>query len=284
MGCGIPHTLYLQLRVNMQMIEGWPKKKLGQNFLICNDVAVEEAKFGIGKNVLEVGAGKGVLTRELCKTAKSVTAVEIDELLYNELLGIKADNLTLIKGDFFKLKKPNAEIMIANIPYNLSSKVLMWLAKNRMDAVLCLQKEFVEHMSAKAGTRKYSRLSVFAALSFQIKVLREVPASCFYPKPKVDSEIVMLKAKNSRLSRTYKYIAMLMQHKKKRLYNAVQDSYAELGMTKKEAREVGMKMMHKEKRVFTMEPKELLEAAKELRRLVVLFKKENNQALEPPSL
>ncbi len=258
-----------------------PKRQLGQNFLICKEIAAEEAKFGIGKNVLEVGAGKGMLTKELCKTAKSVIAVEIDEGLYNELLSLKAGNLTAIKGDFFKLEKPKADIMVANIPYNLSSRILMWLAENRMDAVLCLQKEFVEHMVAKAGTRKYSRLSVFAALSFGTEVIREVPASCFYPKPSVDSEIIMLKAKGIGSGLDYEYIAMLMQHKKKRIYNAVQDSYSKLGLTKKEARAIGMKMKEKEKRVFTMEPKMLLEAARELRKLV---RKANNQAPEPRAL
>ena len=167
-----------------------PRRSLGQNFLVSREIAVMEAKYAKGMSVLELGPGKGILTRELCKTAKRVIAIEKDARLAGMLAAeIKNEKLTLMAADFFSTDFEalgRIDIMVSNIPYNLSSSVIYWLCDRKMPALICVQKEFAEHMTAKPGTRDYSKLSVMSSLSFNAHRVRDVPAGCFYPKPRVD--------------------------------------------------------------------------------------------------
>jgi 16S rRNA (adenine1518-N6/adenine1519-N6)-dimethyltransferase len=248
-------------------------KRLGQSFLVDSGIAKSEAEYARDRNVVELGAGLGILTCELCSVAKSVVAVEYDSALF-ELLNhnLKAGNLKLIKGDFFKLDDKlfgNADIMVSNIPYNLSSKVLAWLGEKSMPAVLCLQKEFVRHMLAEAGTSSYSRLSVTAKLQFQIYLLTEVPAAKFYPKPKVDSAIIYMKPRKREIDRkTLETIGLLMMHKKKKIRNAMMDSAKALGIGKEDAAGIAKKLGDGSIRPFQMEPEAILAAAEKINSLV----------------
>jgi len=182
-----------------------PSKKLGQNFLVNKRVAVAEAMHAYDKAVLEIGPGYGILTEELVKRAKHVIAIEKDHFLYSLLsTKLRKKNLELIEGDFFKvensLKTNDIDIVISNIPYNLSSKVIEWLALNKKEALLCMQKEFIEHMLALSGSKKYSKLSVYAQLSFSMTKLMDVPRGNFRPMPKVNSALIYLKPKNREIS------------------------------------------------------------------------------------
>ena len=250
-----------------------PLRKFGQNFLICREIAKKEAQFGQNKNVIELGPGHGMLTKELCAVSNHVTAIEIDKRLYNkmhaELIeGAKAKNLKLINADFFSLNEKDmgkSDIFISNIPYNVSSKLLNWLIKNDVEAVLCLQKEFVDHMLAKPSSKKYSRLSVFSHLFFDLERIAAVPSTCFYPKPKVDSEIIHIKKKKNIIvdNDEMAIISVLMEHKKKRFRNALIDSHKKLGISKDKAAAIASQMAVGE-RIFKMNPEELLACAREI--------------------
>jgi len=261
--------------LEMQEKSFMAKKRLGQNFLISERIAIAEAVHASGKKVLEIGPGYGILTKELCKRAKHVTAVEKDPYLYNTLKSsLSCRKLDLINCDFFDLNKEtiekikNSDIMISNIPYNLSSKVIGFLAENSMQAVLCLQKEFIEHMLAKSGTEKYSRLSVYSQLSFSMTKIMDVSKGNFRPMPKVDSAIIYLKPKGNKISKDIAYIiSMLMQHKKKELRNALVDSCESLGISKEKARNIANSIEKQNKRVYKMDPEEILQAAAEILRL-----------------
>jgi 16S rRNA (adenine1518-N6/adenine1519-N6)-dimethyltransferase len=247
-------------------------KRLGQSFLMDIDVAKAEAEYARDRVVIELGAGMGVLTSELCRVAKKVIAVEYDRRLFEFLSdNLKSKNLELLNGDFFELDGrafDNADIMVSNIPYNLSSKVLAWLGGRSMPAVLCLQKEFVEHMLADPGTRSYSRLSVVSRLSFQMHRLMSVSPDKFYPQPKVTSEIVYIKPTGKKIGRSEsELINLLMMHKKKKLRNAVIDSAGALGLDKNRASEIADSMDNREMRAFQMEPEAILGAARQLRKL-----------------
>jgi len=246
-----------------------PLKSLGQNFLMSEEIAKAEAAHSLGKRVLELGPGYGTLTKELCKHAKSVVAIEKDHNLWLLLKGeIHSRKLKLINKDFFdtseeEMKLADTDIMISNIPYNLSSKVIGFLSDHSLQAVLCLQKEFVEHMLAEPGTRSYSKLSVMTELSFSVTKIMIVSRNNFYPAPRVDSAIVYLKPKEKKFSRAQmEIISLIMQHKKKKLLNAVLDSHVYLKMDKKEI-DVALEKMHGEleERVFTIPPTRLLEIA-----------------------
>ncbi len=248
-----------------------PSKKLGQSFLINPAIAQTEANFGIDKRVIEMGPGLGILTSALCKSAKEVLAVERDARLY-EILSqrLRLKNLTLINGDFFDVPRSTLsgyDIMISNIPYVLSSKVLLWLCREGMPALLCLQKEFVEHMLAQPGSRDYSKLSVMASLSMDATLVLDVPAGNFYPPPRVRSALVFLRPKRVSIDRaTAGIISAIMNHKKKKLRNAVHDSAAELGMGRDAADEMAAGMPEADRRLFQMGPKEILDVARHIKR------------------
>ncbi|MEM3781819.1 MAG: 16S rRNA (adenine(1518)-N(6)/adenine(1519)-N(6))-dimethyltransferase RsmA [Candidatus Micrarchaeaceae archaeon] len=248
------------------------RKELGQNFLTNRQVAKIEAAHAAGKNVIELGPGLGILTEELCRLANRVVAVEIDPILCNDLrLRIEASNLKLINKDFFKataeeLELGSMDIMIANVPYKLSSKVVDFLSKNELQAVLCLQKEFVEHMLAKPGTRKYSRLSVTAQLSFSMTKIANVSKGSFKPVPKVDSSVVYMKPKARLGPDEAKLISMIMQHKKKTLKNAIQEAAESAGFAKDRAAAIAEDISGamRDERAFKLSPEQLLEIARRI--------------------
>jgi len=254
----------------MQVPEHRPKKSLGQSFLINEHYAEIEAAHAAGKTVLEIGAGSGMLTGKLCEVAKKVIAVEIDAALYNELKRrIKADNLKLINGNFFSisaeaLELKHIDIVIANVPYSLSSKTTEFLSENNLQAVLCLQKEFVEHMLAKPGTRNYSRLSVMSQLNFRITKIISVARGNFRPVPKVDSEIVYLKPIAHIDSETAKIIKALMQYKKKTIKNAVAYACKTLGMSDDKIKDAIAAAKPQGERLFKLSPHEVLELAEHI--------------------
>ena len=245
-----------------------PKRKMGQNFLKSPKIAEFEAGYAEGKNALELGAGLGVLTRKLCEVANSVLAIEKDRALFERLKkDLAFSNLKLLNADFFELDPEvfdKCDIMVSNIPYNISSKVLMWLSERKMQAVLCLQSEFVEHIIAKQGSRKYSKLSVFAQLNFRIYPVKRVSRLSFYPAPKVDSSIILLDPKDSMVAEpAMKVISLLMEHKKKRMGNALADSSGRLGIGKAIAKSLA-EGRYADMRPFQLAPEELASFAEEI--------------------
>ncbi len=201
-----------------------------------------------------------------------MVAVEKDPKLF-EMLNeqVRSKKLDLINLDFFRMKgnKLDADIMISNIPYNLSSRVLGWLGEKQMPGVLCLQKEFVAHMLAKQNEANYSRLSVFAALQFSMTYIMDVPASDFYPMPRVNSSLVYLRPKKLKISKkAYEILALIMMHKKKKIRNALADSSKTLGMDRHIVAEIAGSIKYRDSRPFQLSPEELLETSSEILKVI----------------
>ena len=259
------------------MLKKFKTTKMGQVFLLNRDIALNEAEHAYGKNVLEIGPGHGILTVELCGKAKKVIAVEKDKLLYDELRrNFNFENLVLINADFLdltdqELDPASIDIVVSNIPYVISSEVISWLVKHRKEAILCLQKEFVEHMMAVPGTRGYTKLSVFSSLSLSISEIMVVDKGNFNPIPSIDSEIIYLKPKAGPgvTDDEWRVINALMQHKKKTVRRAILDSESSLHTGKETADAISSQDIYSKRRIFSMSPVELLLLA----RLIISFQK-----------
>ena len=191
-----------------------PKKQLGQHFLSDPSTAEMITKrSGIVPEdiVLEIGAGFGALTIPLARTAKKVYAVDTDsqvlELLKTELIANSISNVVLIKKDILKVNieslAENAGrrlIVIGNLPYNISSQILVQLIKSRSvvsRAIFMLQKELSRRITAKPCCRDYGRLTVMLQYCADIKKIADIKAHQFFPKPKVDSEVLEINFKTA---------------------------------------------------------------------------------------
>ncbi len=192
------------------LLKAWnlrPKKKLGQHFLVDPSTAgmiVRNSQISPADTVVEIGAGLGALTIPVAKTAQHVFAIEKDpqltQLLKTELLVHKRSNVTIIEKNILEVDLPllagkidRPLIVVGNLPYNISSQVLIKLIKARKNvsrAILMFQKELARRITAGPGKKEYGRLTVMLAYCAEIKSIATVTASLFYPVPKIDSEVV----------------------------------------------------------------------------------------------
>ncbi|NTU75170.1 MAG: ribosomal RNA small subunit methyltransferase A [Anaerolineaceae bacterium] len=175
-----------------------PHKGLGQNFLIDQNalkMIVGFAELTPEDSVLEIGAGLGSLTRLLAKSAKRVVAVEIDRNLVPILREVMSpfQNAEILQGDILELNPVDLMgvtnyVVVANIPYFITSAIIRHLLTNEAKPspiVLTMQREVAERICAEAGDLSLLALSVQVFGTPHIGL--SIPASAFYPPPKVDS-------------------------------------------------------------------------------------------------
>ena len=180
-----------------------PKKSLGQNFLIDDDVIDIITNLGnINKNstILEIGPGTGNLTEKLIsKKPKRLILVEKDKNLSKNLKTKFNGNVEVINKDFLDLpitdlKCKNLSIF-GNLPYNVASEILVKIIKSNESfyyekLVFMFQKEVAERIIAKQNTKNYSRISIISQWKLNIRKIKDISPNSFYPRPKVQSSIL----------------------------------------------------------------------------------------------
>ena len=184
-----------------------PRKSLGQNFLqdqniinkIVSSLAITDKDV-----VVEIGPGRGALTELILPQAGELHLVEFDydlvrywEERAETLPQLKVHGVDVLKFDFNNIiaQVDRPLKVIGNLPYNISSPVLFHLmnyAEHIHSQVVMLQKEVVERMASKPGSKQYGRLSVMLQQRYDIEYLFTVPPGAFFPPPKVDSAIARL--------------------------------------------------------------------------------------------
>ena len=182
-----------------------PRKRMGQSFLMEQNVIRKIAALvNVTKNdvVVEIGAGIGVLTEDLAQNAAKLIAVELDDQLVEVLKDklLKYNNVQIYSGDILKfdfgaiVRDGEQKIkVIGNVPYNISSPVLFHLLSFRkiIDSfVLMLQKEVIQRLVAPPGSKDYGVPSVILQMFASVEKVLDVPAGCFYPRPKVESSVI----------------------------------------------------------------------------------------------
>ena len=196
-----------------------PNKVLGQNFLIDRnalEAIVDAGLAGVAKMsgaaVLEIGPGLGVLTEEILKRGCSVTAVEKDPVLAARLaesLG-NPPNLSVVKADALDWIEDAAgengetcsaqtfDAMVSNLPYQAGTRILLELVQRREipSMTVLVQTEVAERLAAKEGSKTRGLAGVWAQLDYDVKIVRKVAASCFWPRPEIGSSVVTLMRHN----------------------------------------------------------------------------------------
>ncbi|CAA7056972.1 unnamed protein product [Microthlaspi erraticum] len=162
----------------------------------CSDVRPTDT-------VLEIGPGTGNLTMKLLEAAHSVVAVELDKRMV-EILRKRVsehgfqDKLTIIEKDVLKTDFPEFDLVVANIPYNISSPLvakLVYGSNTFRSATLLLQKEFSRRLLANPGDSDFNRLAVNVKLVADVKLVMDVSKREFVPPPQVDSSVVIIRPK-----------------------------------------------------------------------------------------
>lgn len=232
-----------------------PRKSLGQNFLIDNNVLMKIVEAGlISPNdlVLEIGPGLGALTEFLLEQAETVVAVEYDRGLFSILVErfqesprLKLFNRDIMEVDLFELVKgfEGGLKVVANLPYYITTPVIFKLVESGINwerLVFLVQKEVAQRISAGPGTKEYGALTVMLNFYGRVEKIGNVSRTVFYPEPEVDSAIVGItpyrtpevKSLYLRLSQI---VQAAFQQRRKTILNALAltgyfKSKAELGM------------------------------------------------------
>ncbi len=143
---------------------------------------------------MEIGTGRGALTRRLCQVASQLDGYEIDEENYRATrAAVGRAKVRLHLADVFDAI-PKFDVLVASLPYSRSSSFVEWIAQLSYDrALVVLQEDFTRKLLAPPGHREYRAISVIAQVSTMISVVERVPRSAFSPQPRVNSVAVMLR-------------------------------------------------------------------------------------------
>lgn len=234
-------------------------KRFGQNFLIDHNIArkiIGLAAIQPHETVLEIGPGRGILTRWLCAEARTVIAIEIDRQLARLLgrppaenaswsgkvmgsdvppLTAQCSNLDLRIGDALEFSYeslPCGTVVVANLPYYVSTPLLFKLLESycRIDRmVLMLQTEVALRLAARPGTKEYGALSVQAQHRAAVTLAFRVSPHCFRPRPTVGSAVVLLQVRTpgsldaDREKRFVRLVRAAFAHRRKTVLNSLRD-------------------------------------------------------------
>lgn len=229
-----------------------PRRDLGQNFLIDVNLVefiVRSAELTERDVVLEVGAGTGGMTAFLVQQAGHVVSVELDEnvfpLAQESVAG--ADNVTLLKTDILRNKNtlsddvlsvvqerldaiPDSRLkLVSNLPYNVATPVVSNLVATELPwkrMVITIQLELGQRMTAKPGSSHYGSLAAWLQAQCFVKILRRLGSQVFWPRPKVNSAIVLLRPLAERRSRIgdrefYQDFVRRLFHQRRKLMRGV---------------------------------------------------------------
>ena len=187
------------------------KKSLGQNFLIDNNIIdkITDIVDIYSQNILEVGPGTGNLTEAILKKKpKNFYAIEKDNELAIKIKEKFKDQVNVINKDVLRfnenLLSEEQLLVFGNLPYNISTEILSkWILNLKDDKIwfsnliLMFQKEVADRIIAQYNSAKYGRLTILANWKLDIKKIVDIKPISFYPKPKVDSSLLLFSPKKN---------------------------------------------------------------------------------------
>lgn len=194
-----------QVRALLESLGLRPSKALGQNFLIDRnilEIILEASDLSADDHVLEIGPGLGVLTAELIRTVRRVTAVEKDRGLYEHLLTqfegeprVELIHADALEADLPGLLASGVTKVVSNLPYSVGSRLLVELAMTATPPammVVTVQQEVAARIAAPSGCSDQGLLGLWLQLVYGVERVKTISPTCFWPAPDIKSEIVRL--------------------------------------------------------------------------------------------
>ena len=234
------------------------KKGMGQHFLVSKGVAeriVSAAGIRDSEAVFELGTGRGILTGLLCKRAARVVSVELDRELADETRTTLSEfgNLQIVRGDGLGPAKgrstadnhstvstSDCAVFVSNLPYSRSRRAVEQLASSGFErCIIMVQREFASKLLAGASPRgdenhrvgddrggphargRRRAISVVAQYCFEIRAIMDVPASCFEPRPGVDSVVLAMTRRRTLEGARISMINRIFSYRRKRISTLV---------------------------------------------------------------
>ncbi|MDY0361242.1 MAG: 16S rRNA (adenine(1518)-N(6)/adenine(1519)-N(6))-dimethyltransferase RsmA [Desulforegulaceae bacterium] len=195
----------------------FPKKEFGQNFLVdpsTPEMIIKKAEIEKGSNIIEIGSGLGALTKAASRHGDFVFGIEKDKrlipILEKELEKDLCSNVKIINQDILKtdigslLSTEKKNYLIGNLPYNISSQIIFQALEQSHKIEKCvfmLQKELAQRIAAPKGTKDYGRISVILKYYADLKIIAGLKPSLFYPRPKVDSSVIVIEFKKEQTNK-----------------------------------------------------------------------------------
>ena len=230
-----------------------PSKKLGQNFLIDENVARKLIRLLEPREhevFLEIGAGAGALTLPLARKGVRVFAVEVDRRLAGMLrAGLKEfPNVEVLEKDVLRLDVPKLAALassaggtlsdrlqvLGNLPYSITTQIVLFLIRNRKHigrALLTVQKEYAERLLAGTGTRQYASITVLVRFHAEVESVMNVSPRCFFPVPDVSSSVLRMTFREKPAVRVKDEAAFenvvraSFSHRRKMVLNSIAERY-----------------------------------------------------------
>ena len=279
------------------LLKAWnlkPKKQLGQNFLLHPSTAeaiASRASLSSDDVVLEIGAGLGALTIPVARNVKKIYALEKDqqiaELLKTEILVNHISNCEIVQGNILKIDlqtfAENAArkiIVVGNLPYNISSQILVKLIHSRHAverAIVMFQQELAQRISAQPGSKEYGRITAMLRYCADIRIVANIKASKFYPPPKVDSQVLEIRFKSTSVygehdeAMLFKVIKAAFGNRRKTLKNALVASELRL-LPQTALQALGSAGIDPSRRAETLEPSEFVSLQISLKKAIERIK------------
>ena len=216
-----------------------PKKFLGQHFLIDENISkkiVNSFSLNEFDKIVEIGPGKGALTKYLFEFSDKLILIEYDsEAVEFIKSSFKKHNPNIIKQDFLKynledvLSQTSKNLIIGNFPYNISSQIIFKILENYLlvdNLIGMFQKEVAERIISKPNSKEYGIISVKTQLLYDVKILFDVSPNVFFPKPRVNSSVISMSRKknikiNFDLKLFDKLVKLSFQQRRKKIKNSL---------------------------------------------------------------
>ncbi len=224
----------------------YANKSLGQNFLIDDDSVcgiIESANISKDDLVIEIGPGLGTITKELLDRAGKVICIELDErmigilndrfALYDNFRIINEDVLKVDLNKLIKEEKIKNTKIVANLPYYITTPIIMKLLEERLDIdtiTVMIQKEVAERLVAEPGKGESGAITYAIHYYTKPRVILQVPNTAFIPEPKVNSTVIQLEVQKAPTvevedeEKLFEVIKVSFMQKRKTLVNAITNS------------------------------------------------------------